>query len=195
MAPATSSCQSARLGRWVGVITLVPLFACATRPPTRLDASGPLTTTLPIQARLALEEYRMPDGQKLAVSLRVAHNPVLLMDGMRLLSVSGHLEVSGGTGRRRFEIEPLPSAIPPVPFYLAWLGRRPDGADKQPAYYECVFAPVTIEGLAATAFDYDFTAVVELPGRQARVSGRGRALPGQWRGSYPPPEPGTATRF
>ncbi len=182
-------------GRAVAV-ALVTAAACASTQPADLHASGALTSALPIEARLQIDEVREPTGGRtLSLSLRVAHSPSQIMEGMRLVSCSGRVEVIDGVGRRTYPIVPRSSARLPGPFLLAWLGTRHDGADKQPAYYDYVFEPVVIEGVAASAVDYELSGVIELEGKRAPVSGRGRALPGVWLGSYPPSGKGAATRF
>jgi hypothetical protein len=187
-----------RGGRGVlAAVAIAAVAACAT-PPARppLEASGMLVSALPSEVRLAFEDYQeKARGRMLSISIRVAHGASQSLEGMTLVSATGQLAVGEGAARRTFPIVPWGSKRLPGRFQLAWMGKRPDGTDKQPAYYEYGFEPAPLEGLPAGAIDYELTAVIEWQGRQAAVSGRGRALPGPWRGSYPPPEPGTATRY
>jgi len=185
-------------GRGV-LVALATLAACATTTPARrphLDASGTLLSALPSEVRLALEDYQDPTrGRMLAISLRVAHSASQSLDGLILISATGQIAVGDVRARRAFLIVPWASKRLPGRLQLAWVGKRPDGTDKQPAYYEYAFEPAPIEGLPVGVIDYQLSAVIEWQGRHVAVSGRGRALPGPWRGSAPPPEPGTATRF
>jgi hypothetical protein len=182
-------------GRTILIAALA--LACAsvpTRP--RLDASATLAAALPAETRLAFEEYQVTEvGRMLSIALRVAHSASRSMDGIKLVSCAGQVMVGEGAVRRTFPIAPRPSLRLPAVLSLAWIGQQHDGSDKQPAYYEYAFEPAPIEGLATGPIDYEFTGVVELQGRPIAVSGRGRALPGGWRGSYPPPERGTAARY
>jgi hypothetical protein len=174
---------------------LLAVAACAslaTRPP--VDASGSLAAALPAEARLAFEEELLTDGGRmLSISLRVAHSASRSMEGMKLVSCSGRITLGEGAARGTFAITPRGGKTAlPAPLLLVWIGNSPDGSDKQPAYYEYDFSPAPT---AATGpIDYEFTGVIELQGRPIAVSGRGRALPGGWRGSYPPSERGTAAR-
>jgi len=180
-----------------GVVILAAVACASTqqgRP--RLEASGPLTSDLPAEARLHVDESpETAQGRKLSFSLRVAHNAAQPMADLKLLSCTGRLEVSDGTGRRSYAIAPRASSPLPARFQLAWIGSRHDGSDKQPAYFEYLFESVVLEGMAPTAVEYELSAVVEWRGRQVVVSGRGRALRGNWRGSYPPSTDEAATRF
>jgi hypothetical protein len=182
----------------LAAVVIASVAACATTTPARppLEASGTLDSALPSEVRLTFEDYReKARGRMLSISIRVAHSASQSLEGMTLISATGQLAVGEGAARRTFPIVPWGSKRLPGRFQLTWIGKRPDGTDKQPAYYEYGFEPAPIEGLPAGAIDYELTAVIEWQGRQAAVSGRARALPGPWRGSSPPPEPGTATRF
>jgi hypothetical protein len=178
------------------MIAGVAATACASVPARPLlDASGALVAALPAEARLSFEEELLTDGGRmLSISLRLAHSASRSMEGMRLLSCTGRIALGEGAARRSFPITPRGGKTAlPAPFQLAWMGSSPDGSDKQPAYYEFEFSPAPT--VADGPIDYEFSAVMELQGRQVTVSGRGRAQPGAWRGSAPPSERGTAARF
>jgi len=141
-------------GRGV-LVALATLAACATTTPARrphLDASGTLLSALPSEVRLALEDYQDPTrGRMLAISLRVAHSASQSLDGLILISATGQIAVGDVRARRAFLIVPWASKRLPGRLQLAWVGKRPDGTDKQPAYYEYAFEPAPIEGLPVGA--------------------------------------------